>query len=51
MSTQGHISNGRQQDVIDRLSREFRSSLLRYFSRRIKESHEIEDLVQEVFTA
>lgn len=31
------------------LAREFRPSLLRYFSRRIRNQEEIEDLVQEVF--
>lgn len=49
MSSQVHISKDSRKDAITRLSAEFRPSLLRYFSRRVKETHEIEDLVQEVF--
>ena len=38
-----------EREAIEALSREFRPSLVRYFSKRCKETTEIEDLVQEVF--
>jgi RNA polymerase sigma-70 factor (ECF subfamily) len=38
-----------ERAAMDMLSRQFRPSLTRYFSRRVKESAEIDDLVQEVF--
>lgn len=34
---------------LNRLSREFRGSLLRYFGRRTKDTGDLEDMVQEVF--
>ncbi len=36
-------------DALAMLAREFHPSLLRYFSRRVRDQAEIEDLVQEVF--
>lgn len=38
-----------EREALDALAREFSPSLKRYFSKRIKETHDIEDLVQEVF--
>lgn len=38
-----------ERDALAMLAREFRPSLLRYFSRRVRDQGEIEDLVQEVF--
>ncbi len=35
--------------ALERLNRDFRGSLLRYFGRRMREPSEIEDMVQEVF--
>lgn len=38
-----------EREAIERLSRQFRPSLKRYFAKRCKEAEEIDDLVQEVF--
>lgn len=35
--------------AIERLGRDFRASLLRYFGRRVRERADLEDMVQEVF--
>lgn len=41
----------RKEDIVvlDRLGRDFRASLLRYFGRRTRDRADLEDMVQEVF--
>ena len=43
------VESKKERDAIAVLSREFRPSLTRYFAKRIKETADIDDLVQEVF--
>lgn len=40
---------GAETDQIASLSTQFRPALRRFFSKRVKEQHEIDDLVQDVF--
>jgi RNA polymerase sigma-70 factor (ECF subfamily) len=42
-------SEGAETDQIALLSTQFRPALKRFFSKRVKEQHEIDDLVQDVF--
>lgn len=42
-------SEGAETDRIATLSTQFRPALKRFFSKRVKEQHEIDDLVQDVF--
>lgn len=42
-------SEGAETDRIALLSTQFRPALKRFFSKRVKEQHEIDDLVQDVF--
>lgn len=41
--------NDDDKAVLDRLGRDFRGSLLRYFGRRTRDRADLEDMVQEVF--
>ncbi|MGC4250030.1 MAG: RNA polymerase sigma factor [Sphingobium sp.] len=41
--------NDDDQATLERLSRQFRGSLLSYFGRRTREAGDVEDMVQEVF--
>lgn len=41
--------NDEDQAALERLSRHFRASLLRYFGRRTRDTADLEDMVQEVF--
>ena len=48
-SSQKSDTTDSERAAIEALSREFRTSLTRYFAKRCKETAEIDDLVQEVF--
>lgn len=43
------VSDDTERAAVDALSRAYQASLTRYFAKRVKETHEVEDLVQEVF--
>jgi len=43
------VQRASRESPIDELDRRFRQPLARYFSKRIRESYDIDDLVQEVF--
>ncbi len=46
---EAHRSEGAESEHIALLSTQFRPALRRFFSKRVKEQHEIDDLVQDVF--